>query len=301
MIARHLSIVGIGLIGGSLARALRAADEVETISAWDQDAEQLKRALELNVIDHAATDPISAVAGAEIIVLSVPVLETASVLGMIRPGLSGEAVVTDVGSTKSSVVDSIRAQFGSVPPMFVPGHPIAGTEKNGVAASIASLFEGRCVILTPHAEMDEKAAHRIEQMWKAVGATVERMSPEQHDEVLAATSHLPHLLAYTLVESLNRLQPCPELFKYAAGGFRDFTRIAGSSPRMWHDILMANRDSIIPLVDQYIATLASIREAVAAGDRDDVLKFLQRARDARARFVIPDRHDRLASSNRPLS
>lgn len=301
MIARRLSIVGVGLIGGSLARALRAADEVEIISAWDRDAEQLKRALELNVIDHGARDAVSAVAGAEIVVLAVPVLETASVLKMVEPELSGEAVVTDVGSTKCSVIDNIRTQLGNVPSTFVPGHPIAGTEKNGVAASTADLFAGHRVILTPHAEMDERAARRIEQMWKAVGATVERMSPERHDEILAAISHLPHLLAYALIESLSQSDLRPELFRYAAGGFRDFTRIAGSSPQMWHDILLANRNSIIPLVDQYIATLGSIRNAVVADDHQYILEFLQRARDGREQFVMPTQIDQPPSGKDPVS
>lgn len=288
MIARHLSIIGVGLIGGSLARALRAAKAVETISAWDRDADQLDKALELNVIDQAAEDATSAVVDADLVVLAVPVLDTAPVLEGIHLGLSREAVITDVGSTKTSVINSIQARLGSVPAAFVPGHPIAGTEKSGVAASTADLFTGHRVILTPHVAMDDGAARRVQQMWEAVGATVERMSPEQHDEILAATSHLPHLLAYTLIESLNRTHPRPELFRYAAGGFRDFTRIAGSSPRMWNDILLANRSSIIPLVDQYVVTLGLMRDALVADDGDGLLELLQRARDIRERFMISD-------------
>lgn len=299
MIARHLSIVGVGLIGGSLARALRAVDAVETISAWDTDAGQLNEALALKVIDRAATDVRSAATGADLVILAVPVLDTAPVLEKIWPVLPDQAIVTDVGSTKSSVIDSIRNRLGFVPATFVPGHPIAGTEKSGVAASVADLFSGRRVILTPHAEMNEEAAHRVGQMWEAVGAMVERMAPERHDEILAATSHLPHLLAYALIESLNRPQSRPELFRYAAGGFRDFTRIAGSSPRMWHDILLANGNSIIPLVDQYVATLGSIRDAVAANDSDCILEFLRRARDARQRFMIPEQNDHPVRDKEP--
>ena len=286
MIARHLAIIGVGLIGGSLARALRAADAVEKISGYDIDRVQLQHALELGIVDQIAECPDQVVADADLIVLAVPVLESAEVFQSIYPALRADAVITDVGSTKVSVVEGIRLRMGTMPSNFVPGHPIAGTEKSGVAASFSTLFEGRRVILTPLPETSAAAGMRVQLMWEAAGAKVECMSPAHHDEILAATSHLPHLLAYALVDLLSGMQSRQELFKYAAGGFRDFTRIAASSPKMWHDIVRANRGALVPLVERYIDNLASLRDALVSDDAPRLLELFRRARDVRERYVV---------------
>lgn len=285
MIARHLAIVGLGLIGGSLARALRSAGAVERISGYDIDPEQLRAAQALSVVDLASGDMDAVLAGADMVVLAVPVLCTGAVFSEVYPRLPAGAVITDVGSTKVSVLQAVAQALGKVPPNFVPGHPIAGTEKSGVASSFESLFRGRRVILTPHPDMAEVAGARVQRMWEAAGAQVECMSPLHHDEILAATSHLPHLLAYALVDQLGSMASRQELFRYAAGGFRDFTRIASSSPTMWHDIVRANRPALLPLVDRYIERLRELRTAIADDDGAQLLRRFSRARDVRERFM----------------
>lgn len=285
MIAQRLAIIGLGLIGGSLARALRTAGMVGEISGFDLDPEQRRAALELGVVDSAPDTAAKAVQGADLVVVAVPVLETAAVLAALQPILDAAAVVTDVGSTKASVIDALTAELGEVPANFVPGHPIAGTEKSGVAASFDSLFRGRRVILTPHPRMLAEAGLRVQHMWEAAGARVEFMAPLHHDEILAATSHLPHVLAYGLVDMLGRMESQQELFTYAAGGFRDFTRIASSSPRMWLDIVRANRHALVPLIEAYVATLNGLRDAIRSDDSAHLLETFTHAREARERYL----------------
>jgi prephenate dehydrogenase len=228
----RLCVIGVGLIGGSLARALRAAGQVREIIGTSRNADHLRRAVELGVIDRFDTDPARAVQGADMVFVSVPLGAMGSVFAAIRHSLDKNAVVTDGGSAKSSVVADVRRALGEIPPWFVPGHPIAGTERSGVEASFAELYRGRRVILTPLPETDSKAVARVRAMWEATGAVVREMDVAHHDEVLAATSHLPHVLAFALVDSLARMSEQREIFEYAAGGFRDFTRIASSDPVM---------------------------------------------------------------------
>lgn len=284
-IVQRLAIIGLGLIGGSLARALRAAGAVEHISGYDIDPEQRRAALELGVVDSAPDSAVAAVQGADLVVLAVPVMETAAALAALRPALGADAVMTDVGSTKCSVIEAVAATLGEVPANYVPGHPIAGTEKSGVAASFDSLFRGRRVILTPHARMSAQAGQRVQAMWEAVGAQVEHMPPAHHDEILAATSHLPHVLAYALVDMLARMESEQELFAYAAGGFRDFTRITSSSPKMWLDITCANRAALIPLIENYVDALNNLRDAIRDDDQQRVLDVFTHARGARERYL----------------
>ena len=282
---RRLCIVGVGLIGGSLARALRAADYCTEIVGTSRNAQHLQTAVDLGVIDRFDTDPAAAVAGADMVVVCVPLGAMEKVFAALRPALVPDAVVTDAGSAKASVVEAARRAFGKVPPRLVPGHPIAGTEQSGVEASFAELYRGRRVILTPLAETDETAVAEVRAMWEAAGAEVDTLSVEQHDRVLAATSHLPHLLAYALVDSLARMGEHDEIFRYAAGGFRDFSRIAASDPVMWRDICLANREAVLEMMDGFIKDFDLLARAIRDGDGDALLEVFRRAKTERDRYA----------------
>lgn len=285
MSAARLAVIGLGLIGGSLARALRSAGAVGPIAGYDTDARQRQLALELGVVDAAPDSAAAAVAQADVVVLAVPVLRTAEALQACRAGLRPGAVVTDVGSTKQSVLADIAAACGAVPPWFVPGHPIAGTEKSGVANAVADLFHGHRVVLTPHAGQDPQALATVAALWAATGARVVQMDPAQHDAVFAATSHLPHLLAYAFVDLLARLDTRDEIFPNAGGGFRDFTRIASSSPEMWHDIVRANAGAVGRLLEQQIGELGDVLAMIRAGRWPELKALFERARAARERHL----------------
>jgi len=280
----RLSIIGVGLIGGSLARALKRAGACGEIVGCGRDEENLYRAVEQGVIDRYELDPARAVKGADVVVLAVPVGAIERMIAAIQPYLEPDAVITDVGSTKGSVVQAVERAFGEIPPGFVPGHPIAGTEKSGVDASFPELFRDRRVILTPVAGTRPDATATVRAMWETTGAEVVEMDVFHHDEVLAATSHLPHLLAFTLVDTLSRLEEHPEIFDFAAGGFRDFTRIASSDPVMWRDICLSNSESVLAVLDRYTEELDTLAAAIRAGDGDDVLESFQRAKAARDKF-----------------
>jgi prephenate dehydrogenase len=281
-----LAIIGVGLIGGSLARALRDAGHVREIVGYGRSLANLQRAVELGVVDRIDTSLSAAVRDADMVVLATPVGSMTEILKTIAPYLGNDTVVTDVGSVKGAVATAARAALGEKLGGFVPGHPIAGTERSGVEASFASLFVGRRVVLTPLPETRVEAAARVRAMWRAAGAEVVEMSIEHHDDVLAATSHLPHLLAYALVDLLARLDDSREIFAYAAGGFRDFTRIASSDPVMWRDISLANRDAIVRLLTQYRGELDSLIAAVSAGDGAKLQDLFTRAKGARDALVV---------------
>jgi len=283
---RRLAVIGLGLIGGSLARALRAAGAVGSIAGFDTDAEQVRQAQTLGVIEIAATSAEQAVKGADVVLIAVPVLATGAALRACAPALTPEMIITDVGSTKQSVLAAAREVFGALPPRFVPAHPIAGTEKSGVAHSQAELFRGHRVILTPHERQDEAAQGQVAWLWQAAGARVVTMDPQRHDQIFAATSHLPHLLAYSFVDMLGRLEGAEaDLFPNAGGGFRDFTRIASSSPRMWHDILRANAQPVAELLRRQIAELQELHEMIEQQRWDALLGIFERARAARERHL----------------
>lgn len=281
----RLCIIGVGLIGGSLARALRAAGYCREVIGAGRDPAHLQQAVDLGVIDRFETEPGKAVAGADMVLLAVPLGAMGSVFAAIRGHLAEGAVLTDAGSAKVSIIDAARSAFGRVPGYFVPGHPIAGTENSGVAASLPDLYRGRRVILTPLEDTDPTAVSRVRAMWEAAGAHVSEMEPVHHDAVLAATSHLPHVLAFTLVDSLARLGDREEIFAYAAGGFRDFTRIASSDPVMWRDICLANGDAIRRMIDRYIDDLRTINKAVSERDGNRLLEIFTSAKQARDRFT----------------
>lgn len=282
---RRLCIVGVGLIGGSLARALRAAGQVHEIVGTSRNAAHLQKAVELGVIDRYDTDLCAAVSGSDMVFVSVPLGAMRGVFETISAALDTGAVVTDAGSAKASVVEDVRAVFSSMPAWFVPGHPIAGTEQSGVEASFAELYRGRRVILTPLEETRAEATQQVRAMWEAAGAVVDEMSVKHHDEILAATSHLPHLLAFALVESLARMSEKREIFEYAAGGFRDFTRIASSDPVMWRDICIANRDAILEVLHHFGKDLDVLASAIENRDENSILKIFQDAKTARDAFT----------------
>ena len=283
-----LALIGVGLIGGSLARALRDAGQVREIVGHGRGLGNLQRAVELGVIDRVETTLPAAVRDADMIVLATPVGSMEKILQTIAPYIASTAVVTDVGSVKGAVVDTARRVLGNKLAHFVPGHPIAGTERSGVEASFSSLYMGRRVVLTPLPETNAEAVTKVRSMWQAAGAEVVNMSVEHHDTVLAATSHLPHLLAYTLVDMLARLDDKNEIFAYAAGGFRDFTRIASSDPVMWRDISLANREAIVRLLKQYRGEVDSLIKAVTAGDGEKLHNLFARAKAARDALAVND-------------
>jgi prephenate dehydrogenase len=281
----RLCIIGVGLIGGSLARALRAAGYCREVIGAGRSSAHLQQAVKLGVIDRFETDPGLAVAGADMVLVAVPLGAMESVFRSIHGRLDTGAVLTDAGSAKGSVIEAAGRAFGGVPDYFVPGHPIAGTENSGVAASTVDLYRNRRVIVTPLAHTDPQAISQVRAMWEATGARVSEMEPVHHDTVLAATSHLPHVLAFTLVDSLARMGDHEEIFAYAAGGFRDFTRIASSDPVMWRDICLANGGAIQSVIDRFIDDLRVVDSAVKEGDGERLMEIFTSAKQARDRFA----------------
>lgn len=281
----RVAIIGLGLIGGSLAAAMRARGLARIIVAGSRSERTLERGKLLGLIDDGSTDLAEAVRGADLVFLAVPVSSMADTMARMAPGLGKSVIITDGGSVKGKVIAAAKQSIPQHISRFVPGHPIAGKEKSGVDAADASLYENHRVILTPTLATDPAASARIRGLWTAVGAEVLSMDPDEHDRVLAETSHLPHLLAFSLVDTLARQGDSLDIFRYAAGGFRDFTRIASSDPLMWHDIFRENRDSVLQAVDLFQAGLARFREAVEQGDSESLLAIMTRANSARAHFL----------------
>ncbi len=280
----RLVVIGLGLIGGSFAKGLREKGAFDEVVGVDLDAESRRLAVELGVVDRCETDLAAACQGAAVIQLAVPILAMERLLAELAKLDLGDVVLTDVGSAKGNVVRAARLAFDGMPARFVPGHPIAGSEQSGVEAANGALFSRHKVILTPQESTDGGALALVDRLWRELGADVEHMQVEHHDEVLAATSHLPHLLAFGLVDSLAKRSENLEIFRYAAGGFRDFTRIAGSDPVMWHDIFLANREAVLRVLDAFRGDLDALRDAVDAGDGHQLLGVFTRARVAREHF-----------------
>ncbi|TMU24189.1 bifunctional prephenate dehydrogenase/3-phosphoshikimate 1-carboxyvinyltransferase [Halomonas sp. ATBC28] len=283
----RLLIVGLGLIGGSLAAALRAVGFQGQIVACDPDEAEIARGIEMGLIDSGSTHLDEQVNDATMVVLAVPVLAMESVMASLAealPNASADVVITDVGSTKATIRACAQRVFGQVPTNMVLGHPIAGSEKSGVAAANPRLYVDHKVILTPELNVDREALQRVRCLWEACGADVLEMDVERHDQVLARTSHLPHLLAFSLVDTLARQDERLDIFRYAAGGFRDFTRIAGSDPVMWRDIFIANKQAVLASLDDFEAGLSRLRHAVEAGDSDALIATFDRASHARHYF-----------------
>lgn len=284
VISKRILIVGLGLIGGSLAKALRCRRLCQSVIGYDRDSDELETGLRLGIIDEAADDLLTAVESADVVVLAVPVKAMETVLAEMLPALRSETIVTDVGSVKGNVVRAARELFGFVPENFIPGHPIAGSEKSGVAAADETLFEHHKVIITPLPDSKPESVTLVARLWQSVGAEVLQMDVARHDEVLAATSHLPHLLAFSLVDTLSQEQDRTDIFRYAAGGFRDFTRIAASDPTMWHDVGLANKAAILQKIDEFSEGLSQLREAIETEDGQTMLGIFTRAKAAREHF-----------------
>ena len=279
-----LVVVGVGLIGASCALAIRRASAVGEIVGVGRSRENLDRALARGAIDRAvllADDWTREVQGADFVLIAIPVAQCRETLAALAPALGGNTIVTDAGSTKQDVVRAAREVLHDHLPRFVPGHPIAGSERSGAGAADAALYVGRQVILTPLPETSHAALKRVEEFWTTCGARVERLDPTRHDRVLAAVSHLPHLLAFVLVAELASRKDSAEYFSNAGSGFRDFTRIAGSSPEMWRDVALANRDPLLTELGAYRSALDALMLAIEHGDRAALDTMLARAANAR--------------------
>lgn len=296
----HILVIGLGLIGGSFAQAARRLPKVQKVVGYDLNHEECELGLALGIIDDIAEDLEAEVRQADLVMLAVPVKAIERVLSQISPWLKADALITDVGSTKLNVIAAAERIWESLPPGFIPGHPIAGAEKSGVAAADASLFMQRKVILTPVENTPEEACLTLARLWQSLGAEVLQMDPKRHDEVLAATSHLPHLLAFSLADTLAVEAESTDIFRYAAGGFRDFTRIAASDPAMWHDVCLANREPILAQIDRFSAGLSQLRDAIEQGDGQRLTGIFTRARSSREQFSrILERAGYLNQNNEP--
>ncbi len=266
---RRVALIGIGLIASSLARAMRGRGLAAEIVATSRSAETRARAAALGIVDAVIDDAAECARGADLVVLAVPVGASGAAAASIAPGLAPGAVVTDVGSVKGSVIEAVAPQLPDGV-SFVPGHPIAGTEHSGPEAGFAELFEGRWCVLTPTPETDAAAVERVAALWRGVGSRVDTMDPEHHDIVLAITSHIPHLIAYNIVSTVSDLEDRTkkEAIKYAAGGFRDFTRIAASDPVMWRDVFLANREAVLEMLGTFNEDLSRLQRAIRRGEGD---------------------------------
>ncbi|MEO5364606.1 MAG: prephenate dehydrogenase/arogenate dehydrogenase family protein [Magnetococcus sp. DMHC-8] len=295
---KKLAVIGVGLIGGSLARSLRDQDLVGEVVGVNRSRTALEKALALGVIDRGTTDAAEAVRGASLVLVATPVRAIAPVVGYMAPFLAPGAVVTDVGSVKKSVVQACEAVMPAVTAgkgehkvNFVGGHPIAGREHVGVEHAFASLFAGSRTILTPTARTASDALELVRLVWEAAGSHVETMEAGYHDQVLAATSHLPHLMAYNVVNTLADLEDHirAEVFRYAAGGFRDFTRIASSDPSMWRDICLENRAAILDILARFRTDLDRLTEQIDSGNGDALYGIFARSKTTRDRILADNK------------
>ena len=283
---RKLVVIGVGLIGGSFALALKKARAVKHVVGVGRTKRNLDTAVRLGVIDEASRDAARAVADADLVLLGTPVGQMPEVMAQIAPALSASTVITDAGSTKQNVIDYARRFLGAHVERFVPSHPIAGTENSGAAAAFAELYRGRNVIIVPQAETRASAVRMVQTAWRTCGARIVRLDARQHDEIFGAVSHLPHVLAFALVSMLAKRPNARTLLGFSGGGLRDTVRIAGSSPEMWRDICMANRDALLELLDEYSDELELARGAIESADGDVLEEIFARARSARSRWLV---------------
>ena len=278
---KKLVIFGVGLIGGSVALALKKAGSTTHIVGVGRSAKSLQTALDSSVIDAATGDIATALKDADMVLIAAPVAQTPAILKAIKPHLSHNTVITDAGSTKSDVLRCAKEILGDQFNQFVGGHPIAGAEKSGVTAATADLYTNKNVVLTPTSVTDIKAVQQVNQLWQSCGANVSEMTAETHDGIFAAVSHLPHLLAFALVDDIASRPNAEQLFGFAASGFRDFTRIAGSHPEMWRDISLANRTALLDEITSYQIELAKLHELLKLEDGDGLQALFERASVAR--------------------
>jgi prephenate dehydrogenase len=280
-----LVVVGVGLIGGSFALALKRASAVGRVIGVGRGTANLRRAFELGVIDAQGALDAATLGDADLVLIAAPVGQMAQIMRSLAPLVGPRTIVTDAGSTKQDIVATARANMGPALARFVPAHPIAGTEKSGAEAAFADLYRGRKVVLTPIAETAKDAVAAVRAAWERCGAAVAELKPEEHDAVFAAVSHLPHVLAYALVHQVATHENAAQLFGFAAAGFRDFTRIASSHPEMWRDICLSNRDALRKELDRYTGELARIRAMLERGDAKALEQLFSQARESRDRWV----------------
>ncbi|MGE4110688.1 MAG: prephenate dehydrogenase [Burkholderiales bacterium] len=281
-----LVVIGVGLIGGSFALALKKARMVKQVVGVGRSRRNLQVALKRGVIDVAETDAARAVEGADLVLVGAPVGQMPGIFAHIAPFLPPQAVVTDAGSTKQDVIRAARKHLGAHFPMFVPAHPIAGTEHSGAAAAFPELFRERNLILLPQKETKAAAVRLVRAAWAVCGARIVRLDAAEHDAIFGAVSHLPHVVAFALVHLLARQRDAKRLLGFSGGGLRDTVRIAGSSPEMWRDICIANRAALLPLIDGYVAELKAARRALAAADGDTLQAMFSTAQRARRRWLL---------------
>jgi prephenate dehydrogenase len=284
---KKVIIFGAGLIGGSFALALRKANAVEEVVGFGRRRETLEHATQLGILDRIGADYAAELGDAGIVLLATPVGQMADIMERIAPHLGARTLVTDGGSTKCDVVAAARAKLGDRIAQFIPAHPIAGAEKTGPEAALPDLYHGKKVVLTPIPENSPESIQRVRLAWELCGAVVSELTPRQHDEVFAAVSHLPHLLSYALVHDLARRENRDLLLSFAASGFRDFTRIAASSPEMWRDICLANRDALLGELALYVKELGILHKALAEADGGKLEEIFSLARSVRANWTPP--------------
>nr|WP_317893343.1 prephenate/arogenate dehydrogenase family protein [uncultured Sphingomonas sp.] len=294
----RVAVIGLGLIGSSVARAVREAMPGVRLTGHDADPQVRETARALALVDDVADHPGAAVLDAELVVLCVPVGATGAVAAELAPDLPEGVIVTDVGSSKASVAQALAEALPGV--AVVPAHPVAGTERSGPEAGFATLFRNRWCILTPAEDADPVAVERVAEFWRRLGADIEQMAPEHHDRVLAVTSHLPHLIAYTIVGTASDLEEVTqsEVIKYSAGGFRDFTRIAASDPTMWRDVFLNNREAVLDMLQRFSEDLSALQRAIRWGQGDELFDRFTRTRAIRRSIVEQGQDDARADFGR---
>jgi cyclohexadieny/prephenate dehydrogenase len=287
----RIAIIGLGLVGGSIGLAVREHIPRATTTGYDSDANVRARAMELELADTICDSAAEAVRNADLVILCVPVGAIGEVAREIAPDLPADTVVSDVGSSKQSIVEALQAALPNNP--VIPAHPVAGTENSGPDAGFANLFQQRWCIVTPPADADPALVSKLVAFWEALGAMVDTMDPKHHDLVLAVTSHIPHLIAYTIVGTASDLEDVTrsEVIKYSAGGFRDFTRIAASDPTMWRDVFLNNREAVLEMLQRFLDDLSALQDAIKAGDGDALFERFTQTRAIRRSIVALGQDD----------
>lgn len=291
MSIKNITVIGVGLIGGSFAKGLKSHGFKGRILGYGSNPEKLKRAVSLKVVDDFTLDIKTAVENADLIMVSVPMGAFLSIFNQIKPHLKPHTIITDAGSSKVSVIQSAEAVFGNQFPLFIPAHPIAGKEQSGVEAADENLYEQHKVILTPTHYTDKTALNQVKQLWTSLGANLFEMSAEKHDDVLAASSHLPHLLAFAIVDLLADNKELPEVFEFTAGGFKDFSRIASSDPTMWRDITQNNSTAIVKWLKNYQTELNKIIDLVENNQQQALFQLFSDAKKTRDECMLDKRRE----------
>lgn len=303
-----ITIIGIGLIGSSLARVIKRDNLAQCLGCFDANPQYMQKALELGIVDEIYPDVTDSVKNADLIVLATPVGAYGEIVKKIAPFLAPQAIITDVGSVKQYTIKEIEANLpADIDVSIVPGHPVAGTEKSGPEAGFANLFDGRWFIITPYERSSASAVDKISQLWSHAQMRVDTMTPEHHDKVMAAVSHLPHLIAFSIVGTVADLEGYEqkEIIKYSASGFRDFTRIAGSDPTMWRDILLNNKGTILELIQRFVEDLIALERNIRWDEGDKLFDLFSRTRKIRTEVVEakqdqPETEKKLLSELKPL-